>query len=143
MRFSPPEALAPDIRACVDKFNTDRIAAYRSEETARIAQSILKKVQAEEAKGEDLWRGTSIYQNGMIFKKFPELEELLRGEIGDCIKAIYGSEYKIYHCSIIKKWRRRDEPAGSEIWPLAGSVKAAKTRTRRVPAWRHRKLVFS
>lgn len=115
-RFTRPEGFTKEIRACADKFSIDRVSAYRSEETARLAQGILQSVQAEETRNEDVWHGKLFVSNKPIFAQFPEIEELLRGDIGDCIKEIFGSEYKIHNCRLFKIWRRRDEPQGSEIW---------------------------
>lgn len=106
----------PQVADCAAKFRRDHIATYRSDETARLAASIFRKLKEDEASGADLWGDDAKYKNGEVFAKFPEIEDLLRDEVGDCFRLIYGSEFKVYHCAIIKKLRRRDEPQGSQLW---------------------------
>lgn len=114
--FVRNDEFSPAIRACAEKFEHDRLAVFRSEETARLSRDLCRKLREEEERGENHWSDTSKYQDAIAFAKFPEIEALLRGDMGDCFRAIYGCEFKVYFCSIIKKWRRHDEPKGSELW---------------------------
>lgn len=95
-------------------------AAFSTPETERIARSIYDAMKAEEAKDLDVWERNGRYKLGEIWNRFPVLEELFRGTVGDFLRDAYAAHYKIFYGVAYKSWRQRDYPIGSELWHADG-----------------------
>ena len=101
-------------------FQRDGWAAFTTAETARAASEILAVMKAEEATGVETWRPNGRYALGDVWQKFPQVESLFRGVIGDFLQGAFNSHYKIFYGTSYRSWRQRDYPTGSELWHADG-----------------------
>lgn len=109
----------PDILAAARSFDKAGVSSVQTEQSHQLAQSLLRKIKDEE-RGSQIWDSEGRYANGDIFGKFEEIEEVLRGDAGDFIRAIYGANFKIFYGVLYRSVRDHDEPEGSQLWHADG-----------------------
>jgi hypothetical protein len=119
-RYSPAtDAVDPAIKAAADTFNAQGVTHIQTETSRNLATSLLKKIAAEEQRG-PIWDADGRYAKGDIFKKFGEIEEILRGDVGALVRSIYGAEFKIFFGILYRSIRDHNEPKGSQLWHADG-----------------------
>ena len=109
----------PDILAAARSFDEAGVSSVQTEQSHQLAQSLLRKIKDEE-RGSQIWDSEGRYANGDIFGKFEEIEEVLRGDAGDFIRAIYGANFKIFYGVLYRSVRDHDVPEGSQLWHADG-----------------------
>jgi len=114
--------LPPEIEDAALNFNVKGFTSYRSDQTHALAVSMLSKVIAEETEfGEDsVWGKDSRYIRGDIFQKFPEVAQLLQGQIGTLTEHIFGSYFKVFYGVMYKSVGLNQTPTGSQLWHSDG-----------------------
>ena len=112
----------PEINSSAINYNVKGFASYQSFQTRAIAKSMLSKVIFEELEfGEtSIWGEDLRYLRGDIFQKFPEVAQLLQGEVGALIERIFGSYFKVYYGVMYKSVDTGKPPIGSQLWHSDG-----------------------
>jgi hypothetical protein len=114
-----PATNDPRIEAAAATFVTQGVASIQTEQSATLAQSLLRKIKAEEAR-EQIWDAEGRYTNGSFYQKFDEIEDILNGDAGEFLRTIYGTSFKLFYGVLYKSSRDKDEPAGSQLWHADG-----------------------
>lgn len=108
-----------DIRAAAEVFDSEGVTYIQTEQSMALAQHLLRKIKTEEA-SEQIWDLDGRYINGNFYKKFGEIEEILRGDAAALLETIYGTSFKIFYGVLYRSGRESDEPKGSQIWHADG-----------------------
>jgi hypothetical protein len=112
--------LSSELEGAVRQFNAEGYAAFATEDTRRLAVSILDKVRAEERAGERIWDATDRYDNGDLFRKFAEFSELFEGALGAFLTGVFRANFAVFDSVLYRSIRRADRPEGSQIWHADG-----------------------
>lgn len=120
-RSAPIAAAAdPEIAAAAANFTREGWATFWRSENGELARAILRRMRDEEAQGLTTWQPNGRYALGEIYTKFPEVESLFRGSLGDFLLAAFGTHFKIYYGVA---YRSRHDPEGakdSALWHADG-----------------------
>lgn len=119
---SAPIAAAgdPEILAAAANFAREGWAAFWRPENGELAHAMLQRLHDEEAQGLTTWLPNGRYALGEIYIKFPEIESLFRGSLGDFLHGVFGTHFKIYYGVA---YRSRHDPEGakdSALWHADG-----------------------
>jgi hypothetical protein len=95
-------------------------AAFTTDETELAAREILAVLKSEEISGMETWMPNGRYMLGDVWQKFPQVEQLFRGVVGDFLIGAFGSNYKIFYGMAYRSIRQRDTPTGSQLWHADG-----------------------
>lgn len=114
-------ALPPAIAEAVAAFKQDRVAAFATPETIRVAQAIGAKLDARVAAGETVWaagdaRDSNRNYAGNLTADFPELRDLLEGPLGLFLQGHFGASYKIFYGTLYSSTWTGAGPQGSALW---------------------------
>jgi len=119
--YSEHPNLPSELHGCADEFLEKGFTSFRTEETGKLAQEIMRIIAAEEEKkGDALWNDMARYTGGEIFSKFPQIESIFAKTIGPVMNAIFKAHYKIFYGLMYKSVRTIDERAYSQIWHSDG-----------------------
>lgn len=104
------------------KYLSDGFSSYWDINNRDLAISMLQKLKHEENKfGEKfVWDAQYRYCRGDIFQKFPEVESLLRGQLGLMIERIFEANFKIFYGIMYKSVGIQSPPSGSQLWHSDG-----------------------
>lgn len=111
---------SPLVDECIQDFHKNGYFFYHSDLTLKLAASILKIVRQEEKGGLPVWDDGHRYAHGDVFQKFPEVETLLKSDVGEILKGIFGANFKIFFGVMYKSIRTTDTPEGSQLWHADG-----------------------
>jgi hypothetical protein len=100
------------------RFDAEGVTSFRTPETEAIARAVCAAVREEEAKGLPIWDSEMRYLG--FYTRFPELQGLFDGPLGDFIKAVNGSHYKIYYGLLYKSVYGDGRAQGSQLWHSDG-----------------------
>ncbi len=85
-----------------------------------LAQSMRARVATlAAAAGPQAWRDDRFY-GGDTYRDFPEIRELLAGDLGKLFRAIYRAHFKIFYGMIFRSIRDADTPIYSQLWHADG-----------------------
>lgn len=101
-------------------FRREGWASFTTEETANAAHEILAVMKSEEGEGLEVWKSNGRYALADVWQKFPQVEALFRGVVGDFLHGAFGSHYKIFYGASYRSWQQREYPIGSELWHADG-----------------------
>jgi len=108
------------IAGAVKTFQRDGIASFHTAENRNIANLIYTKILQRQNDGEEMWGqvGASGNRNytGCVYRDFPELEELFRGDVGRFLYHYYGTHFKIFNAAMFKSVNMGGAPQGSQLW---------------------------
>lgn len=113
-------AADPEFAEVVRSWRTDGYAVVQADSMCAIAAEIDAALLARDAAG-DIWDADDGYK-GDPFIDFPALGALFRPEapLARAIRAVYGSEFKIFYAKIYRSRRTGDVPTGSQLWHADG-----------------------
>ena len=95
-------------------FREKDFASFRTQQTTELLAALFARVLAAERAGEALFGGgISPLLGSAGWSRFPEVEALLKGDLGKAIRAIYGTEFKVHFATFNCK---RDVQAKPKIW---------------------------
>ena len=114
-------SLESPIKEAVADFKRQGVSAFRTDETASLAQSMLEKLKAEEGLGLSPWGEDGRYTLGDPFIKFPEIEALFNKALGPFFTGVMETHYAIYYMVMYKSVRNADKPALSQLWHRDGA----------------------
>ena len=94
---------------------------FTSDESVKLAKIMLKKIKSYEvSQGKMLWKTNGRPNLEKLEEHFPELFELFLSEVGDVIKEIYSSDFKIFYAVINKNTGSNKPRQGSQLWHSDG-----------------------
>ena len=91
---------------------------FQNSETETLAHAIQNRLADEiREHGENhVWAADSRYALGDIYQRFPEIDALFRGTVGDFLRGALGSEFKIFYGIMYRSIHDPDGPSGSQRW---------------------------
>jgi hypothetical protein len=113
-------ATDPVARENAEHFKRDGWTAFVTPETEKAANEILAVMKQEEAQGLEAWKPNGRYGLGDVWQKFPQVEALFQGVVGDFLRGAFGCHFKIFYGASYRSLRLRDHPTGSELWHADG-----------------------
>jgi hypothetical protein len=100
-----------------DSFRRDQVVSFWSPEIREQSEAILEKLRERETAGEDIWDlESSLYKGKNGYVEYPEFEAIFRGLVGDVLRGIFDTEFKLHHFRLRKSVRTREFARGSELW---------------------------
>ena len=101
-----------------DAFRRQGYTWFRTDETEALARSMLRQIEEERRTLGDarVWAENSRYSLGDIYQRFPQVEQLFRGETGCFLKATFGSEFKIFYGILYRSVYNAAGPTGLQRW---------------------------
>ncbi|MEM9544011.1 MAG: hypothetical protein AAGA60_31570, partial [Cyanobacteria bacterium P01_E01_bin.42] len=106
------------LKAALD-FEKNGFTSFWTQENHEIACSILNKIVQEEREQKSIWNEQGKYCDE-LYTKFPEIERLFQGCLGQFLRSAYRSNFKILHGSLLRSERILDYPTGSQLWHSDG-----------------------
>lgn len=105
----------------VEQFSRDGVAGFVTDQSNKVATSIFRKMTERTVAGQPVWTDAMLGSsnqnyNGDIWRDFPELEELFRGDLGTFLQWRYGCDFKIFICSAMQSHRLFENRIGSQMW---------------------------
>lgn len=120
-REAPADAMpAPAVAKAATAFERDGITSFWTEGTAQVANAIAAAIRARESHGEQVWRADKMIANasnyvGDPWLDHPGLHSLFAGDLGDFLKAAFGTEFKILYGALYRTVNDCT-PLGSQLW---------------------------
>ncbi|MCR4378566.1 MAG: hypothetical protein NUV50_10815 [Rhodospirillales bacterium] len=87
--------------------------ALKTAESQRLLTSLDDRIRSLEATGEMVYGTNALFEEG--WNKFPEVELLFQGVLGDLIRSVLNSDFKIYICGFHQKIGD-PEGANRKLW---------------------------
>lgn len=108
----------PDVLNQGKKFREEGYTWFVNSETEALARAIQKQLAEElrEHGEEQVWASDSRYALGDIYQRFPEIDAMFRGTVGDFLRSALGSEFKIFFGVMYHSTHDPDGPSGSQRW---------------------------
>lgn len=119
---APLSVDAGGLAGAVEDFRRDGATTFRTDETRRIAESMMARIRENPDlpwDADDLESGNRNYR-GDLWNDFPELEELFRGPLGTFLTAFYGAPFKIHHGTLYRSRAVGGARDGSQLWHSDG-----------------------
>src|SRR5215470_5580926 len=110
----------PDMVSAAERFRHNGWVTIGKAQPQDLARSMWDKIRAEEAQGLPIWDEAGRYVHEDIYRHFPEVEALFKGEVGDFLQAIYGSNFKIFAGVCYRSKNDPSGPSGSQLWHADG-----------------------
>ena len=114
-----PESSKPRISAAAEQFDHDGVTSYWDEESEMLATRIMSKLTSLEANSDTVWTGSveNIKNyDGDVYGDFVEIEDLFRNSLGDLVRQIFRTEFKIYFGVMLRSERTQALPTASQLW---------------------------
>ncbi len=117
----PLPQLEPGVATALEVFRTDGATSFATPATAAIAGTMFDRLTAREAAGENLWPGDDQERGqhnyvGEVWRDFPEVEGLFRGDLGAFLQNYFAANFKILHGVLYRSVGRPDARVGSQRW---------------------------
>ncbi len=120
-RISPQGAKSVLSQKNAEHFLREGWASFITPQTEKIATEILSIIKSEEMDNVNIWGPDNRYIHGDIWQKFPQLESVFRMEIGDFLRGVFRTHYKIFFGLAYRSKRLiEDQPQGSQLWHADG-----------------------
>lgn len=113
-----------DIQKASQKFFKNGYTQYSSQETKDFADRIYNKIRKLEELDDQIWEKGSKNSKRLIedpYLKFPELELLLKGDLGNLVSSILGCNFDLFSLTLIKSEKEFDSRFGSQLWHVDGN----------------------
>ncbi len=98
-------------------FDASGVASFTTAESNMLVQQINAGLD-EESRTRNIWNDVGRYK-GDAYTSFPQIEALLRGDLGDFYRSTYRCSFKIYF-ALIYRSRHDPPPSGSQMWHADG-----------------------
>lgn len=108
----------PEVLKLGQQFRDQGYTWFLNVETEALARGIQDRLTEEiRTHGKDqVWATDSRYALGDIYQRFPEIDAMFRGTVGEFLRAALGSEFKIYFGILYHSTHDPDGPSGSQRW---------------------------
>jgi hypothetical protein len=110
----------PETMTQAAHFRNEGWAAFNPESSQELAHSMWAKIRAQEKEGLPVWNADGRYALGDIYLKFTEIDRLFHSELGDFLRASYGTNFKIFYGVCYKSTYDAIGPSGSQLWHADG-----------------------
>lgn len=118
--YSASEPDEPRLAALARDYWTNGYCAFLPERGTELANSMRARIaELAGVAGDGAWRDDRFY-GGDTYRDFPEIKELLAGELGKLYRAIYRAHFKIFYGMIFRSVRQTDTPLYSQLWHADG-----------------------
>jgi hypothetical protein len=117
-KFAGPLRAASEVGVAVEEFGRKNVASFWTPENGELARGLYAELQRQEGTG-DVWNERRQYR-GDVYRAFPQTEALFRGSVGDFLRSVFRSHFKLYFGTLYKSERAAKEPSGSELWHADG-----------------------
>ena len=108
----------PEAEPHAARFQRDGFTSFWTPELETIARSVYEEVRREEESGRVVWDELGRYP--AFYTRFPQLHALFAGPLGDFVKAVNRSHFKIYYGVLFKSEHQPGGPIGSQLWHWDG-----------------------
>lgn len=95
--FKPERPLDERFLAMRAEYLAKDFTSIRTEETTRLLESLRNRILEAEQNGEPMFGPESAPLQGPGWTKYPEVEALLRGDLGNAFRAVFETEFKVSH----------------------------------------------
>ena len=118
--YESTEPDEPQMEALAREYWANGFCRFMPTRGGELAASMRARVaRLAEAAGPDAWRDDRFYA-GDTYRDFPEIQELLKGDLGKLYRAIYRAQFKIFYGMVFRSIRRADVPLYSQLWHADG-----------------------
>ncbi|MBI1245697.1 MAG: hypothetical protein GC202_11880 [Alphaproteobacteria bacterium] len=115
-----PQPPQDRIAAAAAAYGSDGYSIFHPSGAPDLAARMRDRVsKLAEAAGETAWQDDR-FTAGDVYRDFPEIRELLAGEIGAFYRAAFGAHFKIFYGMIFRSIRRQENAVNSQIWHADG-----------------------
>lgn len=101
--FMPERPLDEMFQSIREEYQAKDFTSFRTKETERLLGSLRDRVIEAERNGDQIFGPEAAPLQGHKYKNYPEIEELLRGDLGEGFYAVFGTEFKISHAFFDRK----------------------------------------
>ena len=113
-----------DIQDASRGFLNNGYTQYNSKKTKEIADKIYKKIKKIEELDSQIWEKSSNNTQRFTddpYLKFPEIESLLKGDLGGLVSAILGCNFDLFALTLMKSEQAEGSRYGSQLWHVDGN----------------------
>ena len=119
-KVSPVEMSSNEyIKETVEEFLKSGVVMFQTDQTRQIGKRMMKELKSLEDSG-NFWetRGDSSSKDFCPdpFSYYDSLQELFEGDLGELLRSINGSEFKLFYSVMLKSLCLSDAPYGSALW---------------------------
>jgi len=119
--FAGTDELPPELAGKVPEFLERGFASFWTPALGELAGEMMAVVRAEEAaRGAELWNSDMRYTGGELYRKFPQIEAMLRHAVVPFVETAYSAHCKVFYGLMYKSERRADMRRDSQIWHSDG-----------------------
>lgn len=118
--FDASSQASEAVQTAARQFHEQGVATLWTPQSAELATSLMKELEDEQQSNPGCWDENGRYSAKDVYLRFRQLEELLKGDLGDLYRAIYQAHFAIYYALIYRSAHVESGPSGSQLWHADG-----------------------
>jgi len=106
----------------IEEFKRDGFTSFFTDKNNQLAISLWNKIEQLGKSNKVSFSKGEILVDSETYNNLPELEEILKGELGTFLRGVLGTNFKVFYSKILqtKNESAEAEPVGSQLWHMDG-----------------------